>query len=220
MNQFAKPWLLLFLMSMPWLWVWIGLYVFGDYRLTIALYATMGCVIPVFLFGKRNMRFAPVRFPLQRLLIWILVGHTVIYSAWWVLSPFFLANVDMPAHLAKIGFDFDRHFLWVVLYLVGINPIVEEAFWRGTIYREMARVTPGPIAWDLSSVGFGFWHWPVLFYAFGPVWATVVCFFLVLSGLVLGHLYRRTGTLAAPILVHGLGGDLPIAILLWSIYGF
>ena len=217
--RFSKRfWLIYLLMILPWLWVGIGLYLVHDYRITIALYAGFGCILPSWWLGRRHLAWGPLRYPVRGLIAWILLGHAVFYVCWSIFSPMMLAGIDLAGLLRDARFDFEHHYWFFLAYFITGNPTVEEVFWRGTIYRELREEIGDKPAWVVSSVFFGFWHWPVLAYAVGPVWATVVATFLLIAGLVLCHLYRLTNTLSAPIVVHSLAGDLPIAIIIYSVF--
>ena len=47
-----------------------------------------------------------------------------------------------------------QRFFWGdALYFVIMNPLLEESFWRGVIYRQLAERRDGPQALVISSVG-------------------------------------------------------------------
>lgn len=136
------------------------------------------------------------------------------FIALWVpfsllLYPWLLhgAGHDLPAQPALLYFNGPappEGRLMLVLLACVLGPIGEELFFRGYIYRFVdLRFGPTPALW-VTSVWFGIMH--------GLEYALP----LTLMGFLFGHLRRRTGGLAAPILAHMLHNSLTVAcVLLW-----
>ena len=81
-------------------------------------------------------------------------------------------------------------------------PLLEEPLFRGILYRGFASAMPGPAATALSGFLFALVH--VNAASFLPLW------FL---GCVFATLYRRTGTLLAPMTAHALFNAANLALL-------
>ena len=71
-----------------------------------------------------------------------------------------------------------------------VGPVIEELVFRGLLYKAWEETWGWFIAMVLSAAVFGAYH--------GGFWPAFV------GGLIYAALYRRTGSLLAPILVHGL----------------
>lgn len=75
-----------------------------------------------------------------------------------------------------------------------VGPVIEELVFRGLLYKAWEEKWGWVIAMILSSAVFGAYH--------GGFWPAFV------GGLIYVALYRRTGSLLAPILVHGIYNGL------------
>jgi len=210
------PAFLVLFMLMPWVWVYLGLYVLGDYRLTIAMYELLGCALPVVIFGGHRIPMFPLR-----------------CSPWWLLGmAAILGAMIVLVYLASNGFGMDWQFFaaqasrsrlvvngpfWLFAAVIGlVNPFLEEAFWRGLIYRGWkVRLGEAKARW-VSAFFFGAWHWLVLHHFCNPVWAVVLTLLVMVGGVLFCMLYERTKTLGASVLFHGLGADFPMIFVVFD----
>lgn len=91
--------------------------------------------------------------------------------------------------------------------------IGEEVGWRGFMYsylKERFGTTKGRI---IGGIIWGAWHWPVMLvggYEYGkeylgaPVLGLIVfCIFTVIAGILLDHVYEKSGTIWLAALLHG-----------------
>ena len=92
----------------------------------------------------------------------------------------------------------------IVLSILLEAPIVEEALFRGVIFRGFARSLPVPSAMAISGFLFAVVHMNAA--SFFGVW------FL---GLAFAWIYARTRTILAPILLHGLFNAFNLVLLLF-----
>jgi len=96
--------------------------------------------------------------------------------------------------------------LWVGA--VVIAPLAEEAFFRGILQTTVSKVIGGRwLAVFCSAIAFGAGH------AVGQPQAVPA---LIVLGILLGAVYERTGSLVAPILLHGL---FNLKTMLWVTWG-
>jgi membrane protease YdiL (CAAX protease family) len=208
--------LLAVLMLLPWVWVYLGLEVIQDYRFTICMYELLGCAVPVVIFGGHRLPFWPLRCNV----LW-LAGVAGILGTMIVLVykasngfgmdwPFFLSRATQSKLAVNDSF-------WLFALVIGvINPVLEEAFWRGLIYRGWkARLGEAKARW-LSSFFFGAWHWLVLSHFCNPVWAVVLTLLVMVGGVLFCMLYERTKSLGAAVLFHGLGADFPMIFVVYD----
>jgi len=105
--------------------------------------------------------------------------------------------------------------LAVSVYFAIVNPVVEELFWRATVYSRLRaagwRQEPASI---ISGILFGSWHWLIVRLFFGPAAALLVTAAIMAAGYVFAHLYERLRSLPALIVIHALVGDIPGLIAL------
>lgn len=204
-------------MLMPWFWVGLGLHVLKDYRLTIILYEFLGCGLPVLLFcGNRTPPIFPFHLKRRWLLFTSLLVNVVILGAFWVTQGFDMNWGLFHERMTSTHLSADFQFWAFALYIVILNPIFEEMFWRGVVYREWKHYVSTRNANLISSFFFGAWHWVVLQTYCEPVWAVALTIAVMIGGSLFASLYEKTGTLAASIALHGLGADLPMVYVVYD----
>jgi len=100
-------------------------------------------------------------------------------------------------------------WLWgMVAALVVLVPLVEEVIFRGAIQGCLRGMTRSPwVSIVLAAVVFGTMH-------LGTA-AGVAIPGLIIFGIGLGIVYERTGSLLAPMVMHGLFNAGNVALLLW-----
>ncbi len=209
------PWLIV-LMVLPWLWTSLGLYVFKDYRLAVGLYEFLGCLVPVVFFMVTRPAWA-LR-PCRSLWLWglILLSNAVLLIGFSLFQEYIIAwDVFLPRVL-EIGLEPQREFWLFATYFVAFNPVIEELFWRGLIYEQLKQRMALPAALLISSFFFGLWHWVIVQHYFTTGWAILATLLVMVGGVLFAGLYEKTGSLMPPILVHGLGADLPIVLIFYE----
>ncbi len=89
--------------------------------------------------------------------------------------------------------------IWVGAVI--LIPFAEELFFRGCLYGGLKSLCSRPVAMAGSALVFGLLHEP-------SVALPVTCL-----GLVLAWLYERTGSLIAPVLLHGLHNGIQLSLV-------
>lgn len=207
--------LLIVLMLLPWVWVYLGLSVLNDYRLTILMYEILGCLVPVLLLGGYRLPIWPLRFNLAWILLLATTIGSLIIIVFRISNGFSMNWTVFHAQAQATQLVVDNYFWFFAFIIVLVNPFLEEAFWRGLIYRAWrARIGTLGARW-VSSFFFGAWHWVVLSHYCHSVWAVVLTILVMFGGVVFCILYERSGTLAAPALMHGLGADSPMIYVVY-----
>ena len=102
------------------------------------------------------------------------------------------------------------------VYFAAVNPIAEELFWRGAIYGGLREARwPLRRCAAVSGLLFGAWHWLPVHWLLPEPLALVAVAGIVAAGIALGLFYDRTRSLPATMLLHGLGADVPLLVMLW-----
>lgn len=209
--------LLCLVMLMPWVWVGLGLHVFRDYRLAIVLYELLGCGLPVLLFcGRQTPPVFPLRLERRWLFFALLIVNGTILGAFWITQGFGMDWGVFYQRMESTRLFADVQFWAFALYIVIVNPIFEELFWRGVVYREWRHYINPRSAKLISSFFFGAWHWLVLQTYCEPVWAIALTLAVMIGGVLFASAYEKTGTLASSIALHGLGADLPMVFIVYD----
>lgn len=132
---------------------------------------------------------------------WVLVLKGVVAFGWWggMVAWWWFSEgpVALEQHVRRLGShesEMAQALAWsqlVALVAIGafLGPVLEEIVFRGLLYRAWERQWGWIPAMLMTSVVFGLYH-PFFLAAF-------------LGSIVYVCLYRRTGSLLAPILVHG-----------------
>ncbi|MCE3235292.1 MAG: Abortive infection protein [Vampirovibrio sp.] len=214
-RAFLRLAVLFLAMLMPWLYVSYGLLILKDYRLTILMYELLSCGLMVLL-SRPKLRIFPLKMPISRIFFAVLLVNVLILGTFKATNGF---NMDWPMFYERgqatrllINGDF-----WIfAAFIVILNPIFEESFWRGTVYREWRKIIGVWPAILVSSFFFGAWHWMVLQTYCQPLWALFLTFLVMVGGVLFAYSYEKTGTLGAPILLHGLGADFPMVFVVYD----
>jgi len=203
---------------MPWLAAWLGSYILESAVASFLLYHTL-CISSAFIYrrqyGPRNSK----PFPRHH---WIALAASclaVCFVTYLAIGLFgFLAE---PARvidgLKRQHIPLDKT-AYVVLfaYFALVNPAAEEFFWRGTIYSALRRRRLGiRKSTIISAFLFGSWHWLIIRLFFPPLFAIVITLGIVVIGELFGRFYERTRSLPALCLLHSLGADVPVLVILW-----
>lgn len=211
-SSWSRIALLVLLMLLPWACTGIGLFVLRDYRITMLVYGMICCILPTLLFRQHAIRFLPVRTnPLA--LVGMLLGFNLLIWGSFQLTQYGIDNLLFQERAKGIHLLFNRQVIEYGLYFVIMNPLLEETFWRGFIYNEWRRFLPIWPSRLITSFFFGAWHWVIVQHFCPPLWAIVLAIAVMIGGLLFTLLYDKTGTLGTPVLVHGLGVDLPLLLI-------
>ena len=206
--------LLLFFMTLwPWFWVSLGLFTLKDYRATMGLYELVCCGLPLLLLRSPKVALWPLSVQKRYIAIAILASNIMFLGLFKQTGGVLLDWSVFGSHTHAIGLGLGPEFWLYGAYLVFLNPLFEESFWRGTVYREWrTRIGPWP-ANLLSSFFFGAWHWIILQYYCDPFWALYATGTVMIGGVIFAYCYEKTGSLGASVILHGLGADLPLVFI-------
>jgi len=212
-------------MLLPLPIVWIGFYVFHSYWFAALSYALIVCAFPSLVFAKR-VRELPESLSLQlvpnsqkfsrRMGAVAVLSMGAMLLGWAILSRLMIDWSHLPAQLAAVHCSVDFWFWIFVIYFVVVNPIAEEYFWRGIVYNTLKNLWGTPLAVAVSCILFGGWHWVIIQHFFAPLWHIPLTLMIMVGGMIFTWAYEHTNSLIEPILIHSLGADLPIMVILWQ----
>lgn len=212
----ARMLLLVFFMLSPWIWVNYGLHVVQDFRVTIALYELVCCALPLIVFRVDKVPVWPLRVSMRTLILVILAANVFFLANFKTLYAHIMDWSVFGPRIRALQMGPNAEFWGYGIYLVFFNPLLEEGFWRGVVYREWRKLLGPWRANVISSFFFGAWHWIILQHFCTPAWAIGLSVLVMIGGSVFAYTYERTGTLGAAILLHGLGADLPLVFIVWQ----
>ena len=229
-NRVDPAFILLVLLALlPGPLVWAAFYLGHDFVLAVGSYAGL-CMLIFFLYRdqlKAALPEKPFALPVRQIprlalkiglmLIIILAGWQV-YKPWLIDWPHFMTNARM------IRIEPAQTFWILSAYFVFINPVVEELFWRGLFYEQLKRFFKSlntPDRWKhwplaVSAFIFGAWHWVIIQHFFTPLWQIPLTLLIMVGGVTFGRAYNKNRSLTNAIILHGVGADLPIMMILWD----
>lgn len=191
---------------MPYLTVWLGLYIFNSGWAAIVLYHT-GIVLLVTLVRAwpRPGGFR-TRAPLWKT---ILFGSTGLSAgaALYLLWPVLHASPRLPGALLEWGLN-PRTWPFFIAYSALANPWLEEVFWRGWL----GSAARQPILQDAVFAGF---HLVILTPFFPIFWLMVAFLVLAVSGWLWRQINRAEQSMLTSTLFHA-AADVSILAVVWS----
>jgi membrane protease YdiL (CAAX protease family) len=98
-----------------------------------------------------------------------------------------------------------KYLLRDLVYMVAFVGLGEELLFRGLVQRDMMKLLGAK--WGLLGAS-------LMFMVMHLTWRSIPELgFTFLVGMLLGYLYYRTGSLTAPIIAHGVGNTILVAVL-------
>ncbi|MBA3855645.1 MAG: hypothetical protein C0507_01930 [Cyanobacteria bacterium PR.3.49] len=220
-SRLRELWIIVCMMILPYSIIWLGMNVFKSAVWSLALYHIF-CLLPgiVFYWSSIAKTLKPPGY-LQ------LLGLALASVAFSFVSLFtyehfgdlVLSSPHTMELLKTVGYS-KEVFCPISIYIVIVNPFLEELFWRGFVMTKLDQLCPDfphcGIIW--SSFAYGAFHYPIMQLVLYPGWAEFGTVLLMLYGAFLAVLYRRTGNVLMPVLAHALLTDLSAVLLMLSLF--
>ena len=184
------PLYVMFTSSLPWFFIDQTFLMPAVYSIVLAL-----CFWHIY---YKNLDFSDVG---------LIPGNYIKYVTIGVVIGFFTGIIEYFVLLPAPSFpSFEvKYFLRDAVYMLLFVGLGEELLFRGIIQNELIR-TFG-VRWGIVGQGF-------LFGIMHMTWRSVPELgFTFLAGILLGYLYYRTGSLTAPIVLHGVNNIMLVAVL-------
>ncbi|KND49683.1 MAG: hypothetical protein AB203_01190 [Parcubacteria bacterium C7867-008] len=144
----------------------------------------------------------------------VLIGagsFLIILAAYAILGTF----IDFPAIAhnlqSKLGIT-PANFLWVGLYVIGINSLLEEFFFRGFVFLNLRGNTPVWFAYVFSAGSFALYHMAIIAGWFNPILMTLALTSLFVVGLVFNMLNRKSGHFLNSWVAHAMADSAIILV--------
>lgn len=184
------PLYILFTSSLPWFFLSQELLLPAVYSAILAL-----CVWHIY---RKNISLRDIGFSREQLakyaLIGILVGVPLGTGEYFIITP----AAAFPTFEIK-------YLMRDLVYMVVFVGLGEELLFRGLIQRDMTNL----LGWKWGLLGAS-----VMFGVMHLTWRSIPELgFTFFAGLVFGYLYYRTHSLTAPIIAHGIGNTMLVAVM-------
>jgi membrane protease YdiL (CAAX protease family) len=184
------PLYILFTSSLPWFFLSQELLLPAVYAAVLAL-----CVWHIY---RKNISLREIGFSRERLAKYILIGFLL-------GVPLGVAEYFIITPVASFPTFEVKYLMRDLAYMIFFVGVGEELLFRGLVQRDMSNLLGWQ--WGLlgSSLVFGVMH---------LTWRSVPELgFTFVAGLLFGYLYHRTRSLTAPIIAHGVGNTVLVAVM-------
>lgn len=194
---------------LPYLAVWAGLFVFKNAWVT--LLGFHAAILMAVFFLKPSLPIPALikstrpKFIFLSILLCVL-GGIGLYLLWGVFN----ITPDLPERLTRIGLN-SSTWAGFIAYFSLVNPFFEEYFWRGVLGSE----TRGFYAGDLIYAGY---HTMIVFDKVPLYSVFIMLVVLTFIGWFWRQLYRKEGSLLAPVLGH-MSADFTILLAVFFMAG-
>lgn len=198
--------------------MWIGLYVMNSAIWAYGLYHFV-CLVPALIVGRSiwtpglkrpSLKFCSIILALAIVFAGITVG------AYEIAGKIVLSDQAALALMNKVGWS--KANLWTLnIYAIIVNPFVEEFYWRGLVLNILDKVKNPPFpnfGIICSSLLYALFHYFIFRLVLFPFAAEIGSLMLAVYGGMLAVIYRRTGSIVAAGVAHGLLTDLAAVMLI------
>ncbi len=206
-TQVRKLWLLA-----PYFAVGLGLFVFKN--AWVALLSFHACMITALVMHRAQWNFAKL-WQGGRLL-WLAGATLTVFGFGWWLSSLAGQYEGYGGRLAGMMAAVGLHGVSLTafaVYFCAVNPVLEEAFWRGLFGKQGRR----PVLADLA---YGCFHFLVLLPFTDAYYATVGAGMLVAMGYLWRQVANRSNGLALPVAWHALGDAAIVFVVAGLLQGY
>ena len=106
------------------------------------------------------------------------------------------------------------NIIFIGLYIIFINSLLEEFFWRGFIFKETSNLINAPLTYLITGIAFSFHH--VMFYYtwFSFPFLSLVTIGLIGFAMIVNFIFQKYNDLYSCWLIHGMVDIVQIVIAL------
>jgi len=131
---------------------------------------------------------------IDKAFLWGVVSAAVIFLIVFIIEVILISGGIKPQDLSNFP-ELQKLFSWpTMFFLVAIQPIGEEIYFRGFLYDKIENYASGPFAVVITAVLFGIAHM-----SYGKEIPVIM---IILMGLVLGFIVYKTKNLYSSIIAH------------------
>lgn len=119
------------------------------------------------------------------------MGLAAIYLATYLVLSQSLRTEAFVSKLNQLASINKRNILFIGLYLILFNSILEEFFWRGFLFKELREIISPWTAHALTGIGFSFHHIAFFFYWFDFYFLMLATSGLIAFAVVMNLVFER-----------------------------
>lgn len=208
----------LFWTLIPSLAIWLGLYQLKSAFITFVFYHGV-CLTPAIIWGRSLWRptfTTPAWRDCGLLFLVSIVFCGIAVVSYELIGAKLLSN-DSVLDLLKLYSGSNWNLLtFLCAFIVIVNPVLEELFWRGVVFNELDTWHTGYKHFGLvwSSCSYALFHYLIFRLVLFPGFAEIGIVMLAFFGASLAILYRKTGSIVTTAFAHGILTDLTVVALI------
>lgn len=111
-----------------------------------------------------------------------------------------------------------QNIIIIGIYIIFINSLLEEYFWRGFIFKNLQESMQSWAAHLLTGIGFSLYHVMFFYNWFNFVFILIIIFGLVIYSIIMDLIFQKYKDLYSCWLVHGIA-DIAQIIIALMIFG-
>jgi membrane protease YdiL (CAAX protease family) len=132
---------------------------------------------------------------IDKAFLWGILAAILIFLTTFVIEIILISSFGYsPGDLSNIPYLEKLFSPATMFFIVGIQPVAEEIFFRGFLYEKVENFAGGAMAIIITSILFGIAH---LSYGL-----TIPVLIIILMGMILGYVVYRTKNLYSAIIAH------------------
>jgi hypothetical protein len=189
----------------PYLTISLGLFVFHNVWIAVVGYH-LGAIIVVvltrsYLSPSHLFRSNNIKTPIISALI-CGCGGILLYVLW----PFLVIQSELNSYLQSIGFT-EKMWPFLLVYLICLNPLIEEYYWRGSLGSDKKRII-------LNDILFAGYHILILAGIIGVIWSILAFLILIFAAWFWRQINRLSLGLLPSIASHFMA-DTSIMLMIY-----
>ena len=147
------------------------------------------------------------------------LGWGLLFSAFYFCAFFLLKNFlsfeTIVAQLHQFASITPQNILFIGLYIIVVNSLLEEFFWRGFFFREMHDLHGLVFAYFITGAGFSLYHVTFFYQWFSLSFVLLAAFGLFVYSSFMCMLFQKYKDLFTCWLIHAIVDVVQIGIWLW-----
>jgi len=174
----------------------------------------------IFVYKKslKNVMLEGFKFEIFKHNFWKMFGvgillSTIYFSAYFIFKGYL--NIDFIGNnLDQLASINASNIIFIGIYIIFFNSILEEFFWRGFIFKETNNLLSPTLTYLITATAFSFHH--VMFYYtwFSFPFLSIVTIGLIGFALIMNFIFQKYNDLFSCWLIHGMVDTIQIIIAL------
>jgi membrane protease YdiL (CAAX protease family) len=137
---------------------------------------------------------------------------SLIYMTAYLITERFLNFQNIIERINSYAAVDATKIMFVGVYMITINSLIEEFFWRGFVFQELSKRNKAIVAQLLTGIGFAIYHVAIFYDWFNPIILGIATFGLTGYSIIMNYIYKAYKDLFSCWLVHAMVDTVQILI--------